>query len=129
MLFESDLTVPDYRMEEDLYHAVHYAKKISQNVMIQTRLPEHPLLRQVLEGNYNDFLQYMSHERALFHYPPYTEFVILRIHDAQKNRVQDTISRLVNKIQIIKDDSIFLAYDQDIWERRASEYIQKIVLK
>jgi primosomal protein N' (replication factor Y) (superfamily II helicase) len=27
LLFESELTLPDYRMEEDLYHALEYAKK------------------------------------------------------------------------------------------------------
>ena len=27
MLFESDLTLPDYRMEEEVYHALEYMKK------------------------------------------------------------------------------------------------------
>ncbi len=27
LLFESDLTLPDYRMEEEVYHTLEYAKK------------------------------------------------------------------------------------------------------
>lgn len=27
LLFESDLTLPDYRMEEEAYHTIEYAKK------------------------------------------------------------------------------------------------------
>ncbi len=27
LLFESDLTLPDYRMEEDVYHTLEYVKK------------------------------------------------------------------------------------------------------
>ena len=35
----------------------------------------------------------------------------------------------MNKIQILKKDSTFLAFDRDIWERYRNEWIQKIVLK
>ncbi len=128
-LFESDLTIPEYRMEEDLYHTLHYAKNSGKNVVIQTELASHPLLSVLLEGNYKDFLTYMSQERKQFGYPPYGDFVMLRIHDPSKARVQDIVAKLVNKIQILKKDSTFLAFDRDIWERYRNEWIQKIVLK
>lgn len=128
-LFESDLTIPEYRMEEELYHTLHIAKHSGKRVLIQTELSSHPLLSVLLDGNYKDFLTYMSQERRLFGYPPYGDFVLIHIHDPSKPRVQDIVAKLVNKIQILKKDSTFLAFDRDIWERYRNEWIQKIVLK
>ncbi len=128
-LFESDLTIPEYRMEEEVFHAVDYAKKLGKNILIQTRMREHPLLDLIMEGNYKDFLSYMSHERELFGYPPYTQFVTIRIHDRSQARVKDIVTKLANKIELLKWDSIFFAYDRDIWEKSAGEWIQKIILK
>ena len=129
VLFESDLTIPDYRMEEELYHAVHYVKKLQKNILIQTRMTEHPLIDVIMQGNYKDFLQYMSQERKVFQYPPYSDFITLRVHDPSQDRVKDIITKLVNKISLLKSETTFLAYDRDIWERRSGEYIQKIILK
>ena len=116
-------------MEEEVYHALEYMKKSGKDLLIQTYLPEHPLLHTLLEGNYRDFLRSMSIERARFAYPPYAQFALIRVHDASRERVQDIIGKLINKISILKSDDIFLAYDRDITEKYAGEYIQKIILK
>lgn len=39
------------------------------------------------------------------------------------------MTHLVNKISQIKNEFTFLAFDRDIWERYAGEWVQKIVLK
>ena len=117
VLFESDLTIPEYRMEEEVFHALDYAKKLGKNILIQTRMREHPLLDLIMEGNYKDFLKYMSHEREIFQYPPYTQFVMIRIHDRSQARVTDIITKLANKIEQLKNDTTFFAYDRDIWEK------------
>lgn len=129
LLFESDITLPDYRTEEDVYHMIAYAKKSGKHIFIQTHTPEHPLLSLIIEGNYRDFLDTMSRERKKYHYPPYAQFAVLRIHDTSKERVQDIIAKLVNKISLLKTDDIFMASDRDIWEKNRWEWIQKIILK
>lgn len=127
--FESDLTLPDYRMEEDTFHVIDYAKKLEKNILIQTRLDKHPLLDVIFSGNYKDFLTYMSQERKMFHYPPYTDFACIWVHDRSQDRVRDIVSKLASKLLGIKDDDQFLAYDRDIWEKRRGEWVQKIILK
>jgi primosomal protein N' (replication factor Y) (superfamily II helicase) len=129
LLFESDLTIPDYRMEEEVFHAIDYAKKLEKDILLQTQMRDHPLLDIVMTGNYRDFLTYMSHERELFHYPPYTEFATLKVHSHVQSQVTDIISKLVNKIALLKRESTFFSYDRDIWDRSAGEWIQKILLK
>ena len=71
----------------------------------------------------------MSEERRIFSYPPYAQFCIIRIHDMNQERVKDIVTKLVNKINIVKDESIFMAYDRDIWEKYAGEWVQKVILK
>ena len=129
LLFESDLTLPDYRMEEDVYHTIEYVKKSWKNLFLQTYTPEHPLLSLVIEGNYKDFLREVSQERKEYGYPPYGQFVVIRIRDPYKEKVQDIMIKLVNKITQIKEEDIFFAYDRDIRERYAGEWVQKIILK
>jgi primosomal protein N' (replication factor Y) (superfamily II helicase) len=129
LLFESELTLPDYRMEEDTYHTIEYAKKSGKHLFIQTYTPEHPFLSLIIEGNYRDFLSSMSHEREKYQYPPYAQFALIRIRDIQKEKVRDIMTKLVNKIAQIKSDDIFIASDQDIWERYSWEWVQKIILK
>lgn len=97
--------------------------------MIQTYTPLHPLLSLVTEGNYKNFLSTMSQERKDFHYPPYTQFALIRVHDEKREKVDDMLSRLVNKIETIKTEDIFLAYDRDLRERYRGEWTAKIILK
>lgn len=129
LLFESDLTLPDYRMEEELYHTLSYAKKSGKPIIIQTYIPDHPLLHLVTEGNYKDFLIKMSEERKNYDYPPYTELAQIRVHDPSQERVADIVRKLVNKLELLKSDDVFLAYDIDLWEKYRDEWVQKIILK
>lgn len=129
LLFESDLTLPDYRMEEDLYHTLEYVKKSEKSVFIQTYIPEHPLLLTLADGNYRDFLYYMSEERKKFSYPPYVDFVTLRIHDRSKDRLENMRSKLINKIETLKQESVSFFYDQEISERSHGEWVAKLLLK
>lgn len=129
LLFESDLTLPDYRMEEDLYHTLDYAKKSWKEIYIQTYIPEHPLLLTLTEGNYRDFLTYMSDERKKFSYPPYVDFVTIRIHDTSKEKLQNMRNKLVNKIETLKNEDIHFFYDREISDRSRGEWVIKILLK
>jgi len=127
--FEINLSLPDYAMEESLFHEISYFKKLSLPIYLQTYTPENLFLQHILTGNHKTFLEYLIQERKLFHYPPFAQFVTLRIHDARKQKVQDIITKLVNKIALQKKDSTFLAFDQDIWEKHSGEWVQKIILK
>lgn len=129
LCFEVNLSIPEYDLEEHLFGEISYFKKQGFPLYIQTYTPDHPLLDIILFGNHQSFLQYLMEERKNFQYPPFTELATIRIHDEKKEKVQDMLGRLVNKISQIKDDSTFLAFDRDVWEKYAGEWVQKIVLK
>lgn len=127
--FELNLSIPSYHIEEDIYHEISYYKKQGLPLYIQTYTPDHPLLREIIDGNTRSFLSYLSRERIEFRYPPFAELATIRIHDEQKKKVEDIMSKLINKISIIKLPSTFLAFDTNIWEKYGGEWQQKIVLK
>lgn len=129
LLFESDLTLPDYRMEEDLYHTLEYAKKSWKEMYIQTYVPEHPLLTTLTEGNYRDFLHYISEERKKFSYPPYVDYVTIRIHDVSRDKLENMKNKLINKIITLQDGTNIAFFDYGAIEKYQWEWVVKIFLK
>jgi primosomal protein N' len=127
--FELNLSIPSYHIEEDIYNEISYYKKQGLPLYIQTYTPDHPLLREIVDGNTRSFLSYLSRERIDFAYPPFAELATIRIHDEQKKKVEDIMRKLINKIGILKKTSTFLAFDTEIHERYGGEWQQKIILK
>ncbi len=127
--FELNLSIPSYHIEEDIFNEITYYKKQWLPLYIQTYTPDHPLLKEITEGNTKSFLTYLSRERRDFSYPPFAEFATIRIHDEQKKRVEETMRKLINKIWIIKKETTFFAFDTEIRERYSGEWQQKIILK
>lgn len=127
--FELNLSIPSYHIEEDIYNEISYYKKQWLPLYIQTYTPDHPLLREIIDGNTKSFLSYLSRERKDFSYPPFAELATIRVHDEQKKKVEDIMSKLINKIWLLKKTSTFLAFDTEIRERYGGEWQQKIILK
>ena len=127
--FELNLSIPSYHIEEDIYNEISYYKKQWLPLYIQTYTPNHPLLREIVDGNTKSFLRYLSHERKEFWYPPFTEVATIRVHDDQKKKIEDIMRKLINKIWLIKTNDTFLVFDTDIYERYAGEWQQKILIK
>lgn len=116
-------------MEEKLFLEVQYFKKQQIPIYIQTYTPEHELLSQIVFWNQKQFLDLLSRERKMFCYPPFSDFITLKIHHTKKDQLQRLMSQLIQKIAHIKHESTFFAFDQDIYERYAGEWVQKIILK
>lgn len=127
--FELNLSLPEYDIEEQLYDEILYYKKQHLPIYLQTYTPEHPLLDEILHGNQRSFFDLLKKERKLFAYPPYSQFVTIRVHHDSQQRVQHMMNHLIQKIHLLKWDEVFFAADRDIWERRGGEWSQKILLK
>ncbi len=129
LLFELNLSIPQFDIEEEIYTEIAYYKKQQLPIFIQTYTPDHPLLQQIVFGNNKSFFDTLIKERKQFLYPPFTQFATIRIHDEKKERVRDMMAKLTNKIHQLRKDSTFFAFDQDIWEKKRGEWVQKIILK
>lgn len=130
VLFEANFSVPSYDIEEHIYHSIAYFKKQNIAMYIQTFMPNHPILRSVVFENYHDFLtQILVPERKAFSYPPFDDFVIIRVHHLKKEVVQSLITKLTQVIQPQLTDAIFFSAESDVWTRSQGQWNQKIILK
>ena len=119
LLFEVNLSIPEYDMEEQLYDEILFYKKQKLPIYLQTYTPDHPLILEILHGNQNSYFNTLQKERKSFNYPPFSEFVTIRVHNPSQDTVTRMISHLVHKINTLKDTDIFIASDKDIWEKKA----------
>ncbi|MBO4819921.1 MAG: primosomal protein N' [Prevotella sp.] len=78
---DSILHYPDFRAAE---HAFMMMAQVSGRagrkgkrglVLLQTKKPDHPVIQQVVEHDYEGFFQDMLEERQAFKYPPFTHIV------------------------------------------------------
>ena len=89
-------------MEEQLFDEILFYKKQKIPVYLQTYTPEHPLIREILTGNQKSFFDILQKERRDFDYPPFREFVTIRVHHAYQKSVTTMMSHLVRKIESLK---------------------------
>jgi primosomal protein N' (replication factor Y) (superfamily II helicase) len=127
--FEVNLGIPEYDLEEQIFQEITYYKRQKLPIYIQTYIPEHPLLQQVVYGNTKDMLFHLVDERKTFQYPPFFSFAIIRVHHEQKKRVVSMMLHLIQKLECFSSGDIFIAFDKEIWEKRWWEWTQKITLK
>lgn len=128
-LFELNYSVPEYDFEESLYAQVSYIKKQKKPIFLQTFSPENPLIQELVFGNFRSYLEVLKKERRDFHYPPYVDFVTIRVHHRDQERVRHWIVALREMIAECDLSETFVASDTDIWEKHHGEWMQKIILK
>ena len=100
--FETNLSIPEYDIEEQLYDEILYYKKQSLPIYLQTYTPEHPLIREILTGNQKSFFGILQLERRTFAYPPYSELATIRVHHGSQQSVTTMMQHLSRKILELK---------------------------
>ena len=94
LLVESDLAVPDYDIEEDIYNQVRHFFSRSRDIILQTRSPKLRIITDVMSGNFRSFFQRTVAERNQFRLPPFTQMVTIHISDSSENVVKQRIASM-----------------------------------
>lgn len=103
---DSLLSLPDPKVNERIFFMLLSIRKMARKTfLIQSRQPELPLLRYVLEGNLNDFYKSELKERKQFKYPPFSTLIKLTSTGSR--------SHAANQMEKIK--KIFSDYDITIY--------------
>lgn len=131
LLVESDLAVPDYDIEENMYHQIRHFFSRSRDIILQTRAPKLPLITDVTSGNFRSFFQRTVRERKQFHLPPFIQMVTIHLSDSSENlvkqRIASTASSMLEAAKTTPDTSV--VYDHLLTEKRGGKYRQKILLR
>jgi len=92
ILLEGELSYPQFNIEEKIYTSLRQLfgrgerKGGETDIIVQTFIPENPLVQHITDGNYKDFFMDTLKERKEFSYPPFEEMVTLDFRDANKEK-------------------------------------------
>ena len=71
-------------------------KELRGKVLIQTYRPNHPIIKQVIEGNYGQMLNNQLEERKEYHYPPYTRLIRIVVNHSDMEIVKKASNWIAN---------------------------------
>jgi primosomal protein N' (replication factor Y) (superfamily II helicase) len=108
ILLEQELSYPQYNKEEKVYTSLKQligrGERRWQNpdIVIQTFIPQNPLVKLITQANYKTFFTEVLKERKEFWYPPFTQMVTLDYRDSNRDKSIQFMLLLENKIQSLK---------------------------
>lgn len=129
---ESELVASEYDIEEKVYAHVRYAAKSAEEALVQTYSPKSPLATSLMEGNFREFLTRTLTERKAFGYPPYSQIAYVTITERRREKAEESVARLKNKLEIVEAEGKFgvgILSDPSLLSKRADEWYGKIVIK
>jgi primosomal protein N' (replication factor Y) (superfamily II helicase) len=97
------LNYPDFRAHERGFQLMAQVSgragrhKKRGKVIIQSFHPDHPIIKQVIENNYEEMYRQQIAERRMFNYPPFSRLIIVSVlhpDDKLVNRAAERLSGL-----------------------------------
>lgn len=131
---DSMLNYPDFRSYERAFQlmaqvAGRAGRKNKQGlVILQTKSPDLPLIRQVIANDYNRLYQDQLAERSLFKYPPFYRLIYVYL----KHRKEDVLDQAADLMATYLRSGLgerILGPDKPPVARVQTLYIKKIVIK
>lgn len=134
ILLEQELQIPFYDTEEKIYQNTKqllwrwWRLWEKTQFLIQTFSPQNEIILDIINLNYNDFLNKTLKERKFFKYPPFLELATLRYKNKDKNISIDFIQKLKNKLDNLNNwEFEILLIDVPI--KRDNQFFTKIIIK
>ncbi len=99
------LNFPDFRSYERSYQLISQVagrsgrKEKQGMVIVQTSLPEHPVMQQILKGNYHAAYLNQMEDRQEFHYPPYYRLLRVTLKHSDKNLLDKAAAELAARLK------------------------------
>lgn len=131
---DSMLNYPDFRSYE---HAFMMMAQVSGRagrkgargrVILQTKNPDNPVIRQVVGNNYETFFHDLMDERRLFHYPPFFRLVYIYLKHGKEQIVESASIEMGSRLRQWFGERI-LGPDKPAVARVRQQSIRKIVVK
>ncbi len=129
------LYYPDFRAMERTYQLITQVsgragrKDKKGTVIIQTTQPEQPVLRYIINNNYQGFYQKEIAEREQFHYPPYHRLIAITIKNRDKNIAHTTAIKLANLLAQQLGQERILGPQEPSINRVRNQYLMQIMIK
>lgn len=128
------MNFPDFRSHERAFQLLAQVSgragrhKKRGKVIIQTYNPDHPVIQQVTNNDFEGMFQQQIADRREFHYPPFSRLVILSLlhpNEDLLNRAADSLTELLSKSFPKK----VFGPEYPVVARIKNHYIKNIMLK
>lgn len=97
-------------------------------VILQTMNPGLPVIRQIVNGDYEGFFRGLMLERHEFHYPPFTRLINIYLKHKSEKTVDNAATELAYRLRQYLGERV-LGPDKPNVARVKTLFIRKIVLK
>ena len=128
------LNYPDFRAYEQAFTMMaqvsgRAGRKDRQGlVILQTRSPESPVIRQLSGNDFKSFYHSLLEERRLFRYPPFTHIIYIYIRHKKEMIAETAADSMATSLKNILGDRV-LGPDKPSVARIKQMAIRKIMLK
>lgn len=136
-VFDTDRMIhfPDFRSIERTYQMVTQVsgragrRDVPGKVILQTANPDQPIIKLILEQDYQSFYQMEMRERDNYHYPPFVRMIKVLVRSKDKQLTARAADHMCN---ILKEDlgpSRILGPQEPIINKIRDKYLMEIYLK
>lgn len=128
------ITFPDFRSFERSYQMMAQVsgragrKNKQGKVVIQTRNPQHPVIKLVIDNDYEGMFQVQIAERRQFNYPPYSRLVKLSLKHKEPEPLTKAAAELARVLRKEFPKQI-LGPEFPVVSRIRNYYIKEILIK
>lgn len=128
------LNYPDFRAYE---HAFNMISQVSGRagrkgkrglVILQTKNPDLPVIRQIVDNDYRSFYRQLTAERRAFRYPPFCHLVYVYLKHRDERTVEQAAADLGARLRQVFGSRV-LGPDKPGIARVKLLYIRKLVIK
>ncbi len=120
--------IPDFRINERVFRTLLKLKtKATKTFLIQSRLTEHPIFKNVLEGNIEGFYQSEIEFRKALGYPPFKTLIKIIREGKNKEQVEKEVEQLEKNLAEY-DPASFCAFTPKVRNLYRSYILLKIRL-
>ena len=135
ILLEQELSIPKYDIEERVYSNINQLigrwerNGEETETIIQTFIPGNENIKNIIESNYKDFFLETLKERKVFSYPPFSEMVTIEYRDKNKDKAENFIKMIENKLKIEDTENQYDIILVPTPMRRYNQYHYRMILK
>ncbi len=131
---DSSLALPDFSAEEQLFQQLYQVTgrvgrgHIDSKFIVQTSLPDHPVMQAVLNKSYQNFYDYELSKRKQFQYPPFAYLALIKLHRKTAAAAEKNAEVIAEKLSKNKE-ILLLGPTQGFYEKTKDGYQWQILLK
>lgn len=128
-LYSSDYRAPERLAQQVIQVAGRAGREAPGEVLIQTHMPEHPLLQALLKDGYDSAISQLLEERKQMDLPPYSFMALVRISHPYSDRAEAFARVIAGLCQQIDPSSTVLGPISAPMPRKANRWRFQVLIQ